>query len=243
MLQEELARRCRQNARYSLRSFAHALGISPASLSLVLNRKRPLSARAFEKIGRQLEWDFVKDDLLSGRLGANRAPAEGDNLSLEEFHRISTWICYAILSLLETKDFRADAAWIARRLGTTIHEVRSALRALEDAGLLDTTESVWVQTKKKLRIDNQLSTAITRKFQRQLIERALGSLDNDPIEVRDHTSITFAVTPKQIPKLKKHIREFRLRTSEIFESPGNSTDVYNLTVQLVPVTKHTKGNS
>jgi len=54
LLLEHFRAAARRNPRYSLRSFAKQLGIDHATLSQVLRRKRPLSARAMEAIGRKL---------------------------------------------------------------------------------------------------------------------------------------------------------------------------------------------
>jgi AraC-like DNA-binding protein len=44
-LRAELIRRCKKNAKYSLRAFAQALGVSPAYLSMIFNgRKKPVAA-------------------------------------------------------------------------------------------------------------------------------------------------------------------------------------------------------
>src|SRR5438128_1427996 len=54
ILKEELAARCRQNPRYSLRAFARDLKIAPSRLSEILNGKQGLSRPAADKIARAL---------------------------------------------------------------------------------------------------------------------------------------------------------------------------------------------
>jgi hypothetical protein len=48
--------------------------------------------------------------------------------------------------------------------------------------------------------------------------------------------MTMAIDPRKLPLAKTLIREFRFRLAELLET-GNRTEVYNLNVQLVPVTK------
>ncbi len=55
ILKNELARRIEQNPQYSLNSFARTLGVSPATLSLVLNNKQPLSLKNANKILKVIE--------------------------------------------------------------------------------------------------------------------------------------------------------------------------------------------
>lgn len=230
ILQTELSRRCQANPRYSLRAFARTLGVSPANLSLVLNRKRPASTRTVERMLARLDIGPRERELISG------LPISLDfeeNLDLEVFEQVSTWLAYGILSLLKTKNFKPDERFVAKRLGVTQHEVRAALLALRKAGLL----KGWKRTTNSLRLNNSISTSITRSFQRQLIERSIQSMENDPSSERDISSITFAMSKDQFQEAQEEIRRFRLRMAKIFEKTGEATDVFNLTVQLVPVTK------
>lgn len=250
ILQRELGRRCRLNPRYSLRAFARALEISPANLSLILNRRRSPSKRTIELVLEKLELKASEREAIAGR-EALKISAE-ENIDLRTFEQISSWLAYAILSLIKTKGFRADPNWVAKRLGVTAHEVKAVVQSLEAAGILKISKQTssdlsypraqikWIRTKTSLRLNNPNSTALTRAFQRQLISRALESMENDPSEARDISSITFAMSADKMAQAKEEIRQFRLRMAALFEEEGSSTDVYNLTVQMVPVTKGEK---
>jgi transcriptional regulator with XRE-family HTH domain len=233
ILQSELSRRCRANPRYSLRAFARTLGVSPANLSLVLNRKREASKRTIQRMLERLELEPFEREIVSGRpLPMNFA----ENIQLKTLEQVSTWLGYAILSLVKTKNFVANERAIASRLGVTAHEVRNALSALRNAGLL----KGWTRANGGLRIANPVSTAITRSFHRELIEKALQSMEADQPSERDISSITFAMSSERFEEACNEIRRFRLRMAGIFEKSGESTDVYNLTMQLVPVTRGKK---
>lgn len=56
-LREELVRRQQRNPRYSLRAFARATGVSPATMSQVLSGKRSLTLRTARNIIQRLPWD------------------------------------------------------------------------------------------------------------------------------------------------------------------------------------------
>lgn len=230
ILERELGRRCAANPRYSLRAFAKALQVSPANLSLILNGKRVASARTIAKMIARLDLAPAE----RGLLNAADAEQPTDNLDLQTVERICHWLSYAILSLALTKGFRPEEKWIAKRLGVSVHEIRASASALRDAGLLDHR---WKPRKGSLRIQNSVTTAMTRSFQRQLIGRALESMENDPMSERDLTSITFAMSAAHMARAKEEIRKFRLKMAALLEEPRASEDVYNLTVQLIPVTR------
>lgn len=232
ILKAELAKRCERNPRYSLRAFAKALGISPANLSLVMNAKRPPSEKTIERILERLDLTVRERNRLKSKDNCS-LPADAIDASIAE--QICTWQCYALLSLVETKDFKPDLTWIAKRLAISIHEVRVAVEALQKAGQLDVSQKKW-KAAKDIRVNNKTSTATIRNFHRQLLARAQNSMELDPVELRDISSITFAMSPENMAEAKEEIRRFRLRMSELFEERQKSTEVYNLTVQLTPAT-------
>jgi uncharacterized protein (TIGR02147 family) len=75
-----------------------------------------------------------------------------------------------------------------------------------------------------------------KRSHRESILQAAEALDSIPTAERDITSMTMAIDPRKLPLAKTLIREFRFRLAELLET-GNRTEVYNLNVQLVPVTK------
>ena len=238
-LTSELSKRVESNAKYSLRAFAKYLDLSPAALSLILQKKRAPSRKVFEKI----KMRFMSDGPLYQRFktasegGSRLDNTEPDNLDLETFEKISTWTAYAILSLIITKSFQSNLKWIAKRLGVSVYEASDAVEALRSAGILDTSGVSWTQKTNALRINNKYSTAITKRFQRQMLEKAMFSLENDSLEIRDMSSITIAFPVENIDEAKAFIRSFRHRFTKKFENPESANEVYNLTIQLTPITK------
>ena len=187
LLQSELARRCDKNPGYSQRAFARALGISHTVLSLVLSGKRPLSKGAIIKVADALALDPTeRERLVSSRRKAvvalPIAPGPEDTrwLSLDSFAVISDWYHLAILSLLELPRAKFEARWIAARLGISQVQAKLAVERLKRLGLVERTgQGRWKQAGKPIRMDNALSTAATRKYHRQLLEKAVESLEND----------------------------------------------------------------
>lgn len=94
----------------------------------------------------------------------------------------------------------------------------------------------WKPVSKDLSTSNEVSSAALRESHRQTLEQALAKLDEVPLEQRDVTSISMAIDVSKIPAAKKMILRFRRSLSEFLES-GHQTEVYNLNVQLLPVTK------
>ncbi|HUP57393.1 MAG TPA: DUF4423 domain-containing protein [Bdellovibrionota bacterium] len=248
LLQRELARRCSQNARYSLRAFAGALGLSHSALSLVLSNKRRLSAKAAARVSDRLGLAPPEREklLLSTALGRVGGEAENlrvlkqDELPLDQFELLSDPHHYAILSLFEIADTRCEPRWIARRLGISEAEARHSIALLERLKLLGKVGGRWKQLGNPIVVDNRVSTPATRKHHKKLLARAAESLENDPMETRDLSATTFAMDPADIPYARARIRAFREELARELETRSRPKEVYHLSVQIFPTSKGKK---
>jgi len=248
LILNDFAKRCSRNPRYSMRRYAQSLGISHALLSLVLNGKRKpsreLALRTAERLG------IGRDELaLHFPIGAsqslNPAPKAEDSvfirLSLEEYALISDWYFYAILSLLEIREAKWEARWIAGRLSISESQAVSAMQLLERHRIVERRRNGrWKQSSRPIKVENTVSTEVTRKAHRQLLEKALESLENDPIAVRDFSYCTFSMDENLVPLALKEIRQFRRQLMKKLEGKGRASHVYELCVQLFPVSKGSK---
>jgi uncharacterized protein (TIGR02147 family) len=236
LLRKTLAERCTKNPQYSVRAFARATGISHTVLSLVLSGKRPLSKKAALKLADHLELDPKQRQSL---LAAKKKVQADDyqTLSLDTFEVIADWYHYAILSLLELPNAVFEAKWIAQQLGISPFNAKAAMGRLQRLNLVEPGEDGrWQQSGKSLKLDNTISTVATRKFHKQLLQRAAESIDRDPIRVRDFASMTFTLDPSQMEHARKRIRDFRRELVAELEIKGSPSAVYNFTMQLYPIT-------
>jgi hypothetical protein len=245
MLCDELARRCRTNPHYSMRAFARSLRISHSLLSMIMARKRAISQAAAKKILAGLSVDPVLSQKILSRLANNKsgraksgAETSWHNVDLDLFTVICDWYHYAILTLLSLPKAEFDRNWIARRLNITVTEAKLAMDRLQRLGLVEEKNGRWIQAVAPLRTDNTNSTAATRQFHKQLLQKALLSLEQDPFERRVFASMTMAVNKSCVPYARKRIDEMRDELTEELEAQSQtSTDVYELLVQFFPLTQ------
>jgi uncharacterized protein (TIGR02147 family) len=249
LLTDELARRRAKNPRYSLRSFARLLKIPPGRLSELLSGKRAFTEDHLARIADALALDpetrarlataFVEGNhtlTLSDRFEAKHT------LTADEFALIAEWPHYAILSLMHTRDFRPDPAWIARRLGLPPNAVRGYLARLERLGLVRRVAGGLKRTHAALKTSTDIVAPALRHAHRQSLAQAIEALDEVPLERRDVTSVTMAIDPSRLSEAKRKIAEFSRAMEALLES-GPRTEVYNLNIQLVPVTRDGNGGS
>lgn len=241
LLQNELERRCQDNPRYSLRAFAKALGMSPTGLSFVLTGKRPLSKQKTAELSERLALDPVEVSRLMHTEGASEFNRVNRQLELDSFSVISDWYHYGILSLLEISDSPQRPKDIARALGITEAEVRAAWERLTRLDLLEKTEMGRFRQKSgPLRIASMNPTAASKRFQRQLLMKAIEAMENEPDDQKDLSSMTFALDPSLLPLARERIREFRRSLVQELEAKGNPSRVYSLTVQIFPMSRSLK---
>jgi uncharacterized protein (TIGR02147 family) len=255
MLQRHFSERLRKNPQYSLRSFARTLGLSPTILSLVLNGKRSLSKKALAKVVERLTLNPDEVALLENELQARRQYKHGvgaysassiefQQLTMDQFEMISHWVHYAILSLLEIPGEKLERNSISKRIGIHPLDAQAAIERLERLGLLEQDEKGrWKQSGAPLKLENRISTAATRNFHHGFLEKARESLEIDPIEKRDFSSVTFAMDPKLVPYALEKIRAFRRSLMKELETMSPPEEVYHLSVQLFPLSHSTRSKN
>jgi transcriptional regulator with XRE-family HTH domain len=238
ILQKELARRCETNPRYSLRAFAKALGISHPLLSLVLSGKRRLSKKSAVKIAEKLPLLPYERQFFLGEMEFEEgAPKDHHQIDIDTFSLISDWFHYAILSLLNVRGARFEAGWISKRLNISLHEARDAMERLVRLGLVEQQGQCWKQTGLPIKVENAISTAASQKFHRQLMQKAIHSLENDSRELQNFSSMTLTMDPEMMNYAIEKIKKFRRILAEELEKAKPGKEVYNLTIQLFPVSR------
>jgi uncharacterized protein (TIGR02147 family) len=257
-LRKEYERRENKNPRYSLRAFAKFLGFAPGALSEILAHKRELSwdlaIRCSDrlKLSPSEQKKFLtlaknQQEMKKQIRRVRQMDDDGFNFkSLDEdiFHFISDWPHFAILSLSHVQDFNPEPTWIAGRLGLKISEVVGAVDRLRRLGLIRSApgKSGWEATEARLTTGKDIPSDAVRRYHYQCLSRAQIALDEVEVSARDVTSITMAIDPQRLPLAKEMIRRFRRQVAEILEDEGgNRTAVYQLNVQLLPMTKISTG--
>ena len=246
LLLNELTRRVGRNPRYSARAFAKSLGISHTLLSLILSRKRRVSKKLLKRVINTLSISAEEVRNLQAQNHANPFLTEdaGDveykQISLDTFNLLSDWQHYAILSLLELPHARLDPRWIARRLGISPLDARLAVERLKRLKFIDLVDGKWKQCTPPLKVENTEASVAAIRHHKQLLKKAEEALENADFKERDFSAMTFALDPKLIPIARKKIAAFRRRLVNELEMYGAPTEVYQLTVQIYPITKEEK---
>jgi uncharacterized protein (TIGR02147 family) len=257
-LREALMERIDRNPRYSIRSFASALGLDSSSLSQILAGKRSVSTKVVDRILGYLELDpreqkeFLESIIEEKKQkGLKRVSPELDSrlknisksvtahtyhgVGLDEFRVIADWYHYAILELTFSKHFSPDPKWIAKELGISITETKIAIDRLLELELLERKDGTLKKVDWHLDTkDKTKSSAFHRKRQKQILEKSMHSLEHDPIEIRNHSSLTLCIDKNKIALAKAKIQSSMQEIADLLLS-GTPEEVYELSVNLFPL--------
>lgn len=248
ILHRELESRCRKNPRYSLRAFARSIGIGPAALSDMINCKRPISDKSVERIGLSLgipieeleKFKKNKSKLSSRRMSS----AKYETIDFDSFSIISDWYHYAILELMKIESFEPNLKWISKSLGITKSQASIAVQRLVRMGYISVeSNGSWVDTSSGSStniVKSALTTAAKKKLQRQILEQSAKALEEVQETFRNHTSMTLAMDPKDLPEAVAIIAEFRRSLTEYLESKKSPKQVYQLAISLFPISNQPK---
>lgn len=214
-----------------------------SSVSAIMNGKRVLTIKSARKIlsGLDIVNPVQAQTIISETFADSKAGGGGDykSMTLEASEAIAFWQHFAIMSVLQLKDFKATEKNISSRLNIPLGIIWECLDRLEKLELVQKTPKGWELTGKNLATPSEIPSAILREGHRQHIEKALQSLENDSVEVRDITGITMPISKARLKDAKKMIQDFRRKLS-VFLEDGNLDSVYRLNIQLFPLTQENK---
>lgn len=156
----------------------------------------------------------------------------------DTFRLIADWFHYAILSLAEVPNNSYSKSWVARRLGISPEEAKTALFRLRRLGLIEATGRKPTQGFRRvgppLETTKDIPSAAIQKHHHQNPEKAQVALYKNTVDQRYFGSITAAIDPTDLPELKNVLRSFR-STFRRKVSLSKRTQVYQFCIQLFPV--------
>lgn len=245
-LMDEFSHRKEKNSSYSLRAFARDLGVSSTCLSEVLAKKRDLSKKNVLRISEQMSLSPIETNSLLAQAGlkADRQAEKGEltQLSEDTFKVIADWYYFAIVDLCKTKTRMTDEHQIAKRLGISSIEAKNALARLKRLGLIEEKNGALRATTATLSTTRDIPSSAIRKYHKQNLRLAEKSIELDPVDLREVSSITIPADLNRLPEVKDMIMEFKRKVARFLET-NNSTEVYTLAIQLFPVSRSAKGEN
>jgi uncharacterized protein (TIGR02147 family) len=248
ILKSEHERRNR-TGRYSLRTFAKFLDISPSVLSEILRMKKGMAEDTATRIShlfklrpreRQL---FIKSSVLF-RVKSKKKKDQVEKIVKELTQKSQSKTCdpadlthasnlkhSIIIELMSFPDFDGSIEWLSKKL---------KINMVATLGYLDTLERIkWVRKENDKYFSNigfvefsedQPSENI-RSYHKSVLAKATEALDSQNVLKREFQTLTLAFDTDKMPEAKDMIRTFMEQFSEKFCGETKNS-VYQLSVNF-----------
>ncbi len=255
-LKEAYEERRRSRPGFSYRFIGNKVGMDSSYLTRLFQKKLHLGddlvermARAFDLTGDSLEY-FRNLVLFNKAKSETQARVFHEQLvrlrgvgyrvvreDQEEF--FSNWIHAAVRSLLDYYPFEGDYEALGAMLSppATGEQAKSSVFLLERLGMARRTEGGFEILDNHLHSGDNWKAEAIKSFQKSTMELASRSLDAVPAASRDVSTMTMDVDAKTLDGLKAMIRKFQEDAAKLVGSGGRSDRVYQLNIQLFPLTR------
>lgn len=236
-----------------MRAYARDLGISKSHLSEILRGKNKLSPdRAMKFVSRlglnrtdmEVFLDLVELESDSNELARRRAERrlnarffKLNTMSDDQFTPVSEWYFMPIMELLATNLQDHSAENIGKRLGLTPETAAKALEILVQNNFLTLMDGKYTVNSENTTCPNTPSSVI-RNYYHKMLAMADKALEEQPLERRDYSVATMAISREKLAIAKDRIRNFRRELFlELNDGVLEKDAVYSLSICLFELTK------
>ncbi len=244
---------------FSYRFFARRAGIkNPVFLKLVIDGERNLSANAIESFCKAIEFNEKEATYFRHLAGFNQARTSAEKqehyavlrsfahlipeqkLTADSYDFYSQWYTSVIRELICLYNFNDNIEKIAASISPriSVKEAKEAMSLLLRLGLVKKQENgKYTQTHKAITTGNEITSLAIRNFNRQMAGLAADALEHYAKEIRHISGITMGISQGCYQVLTSEIEAFKERVIQIVNSDEQSDKVYQLNVQLFPLSK------
>lgn len=244
----------------SLRAVARRLNVTPSYWSKVLRGERALSQKLLPRVVKVLGMDVqqiaeLQKSILSDIESAQLAPATGLRLTGDkstspvagyrelgesQYWLLEEWFHIPVLNAL-TLEPRPGIQEIAERLRIPEAKVRECVRRSLDTGFLRVSDGRLERSDLQIRFPTHRSHPRVRGYHSAMIRRAhseiSGASAHENFDGRLISSVCFTGSKEKLQAARSILEEALYRAANLMAQEPNCDEVYQLNVQLFPLTK------
>lgn len=185
------------------------------------------------------------DNLADGRVEANSAQKRAiemfREIPIQQMHAfLEKWYHLPILEYLTCESLAKDSVSLAKKLGLSLSEIKTATEKLQKLSLIEMDDTgEWRKTYSHLRLPATNPSQITRQYYQQIFKRMSSELDRTSKTDYDRRLIlnfSIATSPGKVKLAKLRLAKF-LYDLSVELAEGESSEVYQLTLGFIPITK------
>jgi len=242
---------------FSFRFLSRKTKIDPAHIVRVFQGKRHLSEKSlapfialcgFKRDEKQYFDRLVAFNMARTDRQASRAFKEllslssvkSSTLRPEQYAFYTKWYYTAVRALVAMRCFTSkDCRKIAQLLSPpiTAGQARESINLLLKLHLIEKDPAGILKiTDMHITTGDQWRSLAAKAFQSETLRLAQESLDRHAKDLRDISTVTIGIKRSRMDELRERIAEFRKSMAHIAEEDAEPDDVYQLNIQLFPLT-------
>lgn len=248
-----------KDTKLTYRMIAKKLGFSSSNfLILIIQGKRNISEKSITALNRYFKHsrseslyfknlvlfnqttDLEKKLEYSKRLLTSTVSKKHHNLNAEMISYYANSLNIILRELVWLKDFEEDTTWIANKLVSNVNktDIKKSIDTLLQLNLLkrDATGKLTA-THDSVSTPDNIKIEMLRTFHIDMITRALKSFNEVDLSLRNISSVTVPIKLEQLPILEEKIADFRASVIKAISDTDKADEVYQLNIQLFPLTK------
>jgi uncharacterized protein (TIGR02147 family) len=157
-----------------------------------------------------------------------------------QYEYYQKWYYSAIRSLVGCLGFKGDYKTLAEKLSPkiSVKEAKNAIRLLEKLKFIEKNNGgTYKLTETLITTGDEWRSIAIKQFQKETIHLAEESLTRHPKEVRDISTVTMGIAYEDLEEVRDLAKEFRSSVMKFAEKCQDPDSVYQLNIQLIPLTE------
>lgn len=255
---------------YNYAAFSAGANIkSPNYLKMIIEGRRNLSEEMVLKFAKALglNKEATEDFELLVAYGQATDPADRNmflkklsehrvqaklktgEIDKKTWEKIPSWAAWVIYAMVDQEGVKYDTKTLKELLRgkASEDEIEQALQSLFNSGELVLDPETQEVRKARALIESaeDVPVALVRKLQAQLMYLGLESLYQDAANEREFGTLTLSMTKQEFEEVKFKLRQMRKQINKdnsIARSSSKGEKVYQLNIQLFPVTNAVSAN-
>lgn len=247
---------------FSNRFFCKKAGISsPSLLKEVIDGKRNLTEKTIPKFVRGLGLTENSGKYFRALVLFNQSKGHTEKQQhLDQMHKLSrevkqhvipvdhyayysNWYNPVIRELACILDWENDYKLLARSVdpSITVQQARDSIKLLLKIGFIAKDEDEkYHQKSPAITTGQDITSEGVRSLNKNLSNLGTSAIDRFTPEERDITSLTIGINQNNYDLIKEEIKEFKKRIIRIADGDKQADTVYNINLQLFPLSKTEK---
>lgn len=244
----------RTKGKFSVRSFAAQVGFkSIGFLTMVLKKERNLSLKSAQKIAEALHLQKSDSDFFEKLVLFNQAETLEDKdlryQDLLNFHKFRSirqadaaqyeffahWYVVAVLEALGTELAKGGLDAIAASMRVDRSKVDHAIEILSRLKFIEKNGQTWKRLEPAISTEREIKNLTVRRFHREMIAKALETIDGLPAKDRELGSLTISLSSAKFEELRRRIFQFQQDLNALYSDDPDPEKIYQMNIQLFPL--------